>query len=99
MAGFTRGWRSCSSKWGDDGLFNFEQIGRDGCCRIKAMSLYQTPTEHSDSILRPVCSWCGSQMMLARIEPAAPDFEKRTFECARCHEFESVVVQENRGLG
>jgi hypothetical protein len=57
------------------------------------MSLYQTPTAHSDSIPRPACPWCGTQMMLARIEPDKPEHEQRTFECLRCHKSETVVVK------
>ena len=57
------------------------------------MSLYQTPTSHSDSVPRPCCSWCGMQMMLARIDPETDDSEQRTFECFRCKRLESVVAR------
>jgi len=57
------------------------------------MSLFQTPTTHSDSIRRPACDMCGMQMMLARLDFDIPDYEQRTFECFRCRNRESVVVK------
>jgi ribosomal protein S27AE len=32
----------------------------------------------------PTCAKCGSPMWLSRIEPDAPDHDRRTFECPRC---------------
>ncbi len=61
------------------------------------MSLYQTPTAHSDSISRPACPTCGMQMMLARIHSDQPDQEQRTFECGRCRNVESVTVKMTQG--
>ena len=48
------------------------------------MTIYQPATFYSASIIRPVCSRCNAQMMLARIEPDKPDHDKRTFECPNC---------------
>ena len=36
------------------------------------------------------CPKCGAKMWLTRIEPYAPGFDKRTFECPTC---ESVVSE------
>jgi hypothetical protein len=30
------------------------------------------------------CSKCGNPMRLSHIEPAAPGYDVRTFECAKC---------------
>jgi hypothetical protein len=43
--------------------------------------------------VRPPCPKCRSRMMLARIEPDKPDHDKRTFECSKCDNIESVVVK------
>jgi len=35
-------------------------------------------------MLHPSCPDCGMPMLLARIEPYQPDYDKRTFECQAC---------------
>jgi len=56
------------------------------------MTTYQPVTPYSTSIIRPPCPKCGAQMLLARIEPDAPDHDKRSFECSACgHEHSEVV--------
>ena len=57
------------------------------------MTLYRPATSYSDAIIRPVCSRCQTQMMLSRIEPDAPDHDKRTFECPACNHEISEIVQ------
>ena len=57
------------------------------------MSLYQTPTAHSDSIPRPMCPQCGTQSLLARVDPHESGHEQRTFECFRCLRSETVIVK------
>jgi len=42
---------------------------------------------------RPECPKCGTQMVLARIEPDKPDYDRRTFECAQCGHSESLTVK------
>jgi hypothetical protein len=44
---------------------------------------------------RPPCSICGRIMMLARIEPDKPDYDKRAFECVACNRSEVLVVKYN----
>jgi hypothetical protein len=39
------------------------------------------------------CSKCANPMRLSRIEPAAPAFDVRIFECATCNTSESFVVR------
>jgi hypothetical protein len=44
---------------------------------------------------RPPCSICGGTMMLARIEPENPDFDKRTHECVARKRSETLVIRYN----
>ena len=57
-------------------------------------------TPHSDSLLRPICSHCGTATFLVGIEtatltvgkgPARPGYELHTFQCPKCEHFETVV--------
>jgi hypothetical protein len=41
----------------------------------------------------PKCTTHTTQMYLARIEPAKPGFDLRTFECPRCQHVETAVAQ------
>jgi hypothetical protein len=41
---------------------------------------------------RPLCSKCGSVMMLARIEPARPDYDLRSFECSSCNNVDQYII-------
>jgi ribosomal protein L37AE/L43A len=38
------------------------------------------------------CSKCGNPMRLSEIEPAAPGYDVRTFECAKCNFSERFSV-------
>jgi hypothetical protein len=40
-----------------------------------------------------VCTKCGSEMMLARIEPAKPGFDLRTFECSECNNADQYIIE------
>jgi len=56
------------------------------------MTTYQPATLHSDAIMRPFCSKCGTTMRLSAIEAAEkPGHELRTFECPKCHHIETRV--------
>jgi predicted RNA-binding Zn-ribbon protein involved in translation (DUF1610 family) len=57
------------------------------------MTIYQPATTYSAAIIRPSCPRCGTRMMLARIEPAQPEHDKRTFECPKCGNEHSEVVK------
>ena len=41
---------------------------------------------------RPVCSKCGAPMWLIRIEPEKSGCARRTFECPRCHNQMTEVI-------
>ena len=57
------------------------------------MTIFEPATAYSNSIVRPPCSKCGTQVLLALIEPDKPDHDKRTFECSICGHSESFVVK------
>ena len=57
------------------------------------MTLSQLPTAYSESIERPLCVKCATQMMLCRIQPETGDFDKRTFECPSCAHEETWIVK------
>jgi DNA-directed RNA polymerase subunit RPC12/RpoP len=57
------------------------------------VTIFKPATPYSTAIVRPPCPKCGSQMWLARIEPDAPDYDKRTFECPKCNHKLSMVVK------
>jgi hypothetical protein len=41
----------------------------------------------------PQCNKCGARMWLARIEPYAPDHDKRTYECPECNAEITEIVK------
>src|SRR5258708_14910194 len=56
------------------------------------------------AVERPACPKCQTQLMLARIVPAFPGTDLRTFECAECdYVLRTLAVCESlrspRGLG
>lgn len=44
-------------------------------------------------VTAPFCAECGTQTVLKAIVPDIPHFEKRTFECPKCHNSESKFVK------
>jgi hypothetical protein len=56
------------------------------------------PSTHSDPLYSRAeigilgCAKCGSPMRLSLIEPAAPGYDVRTFECVRCNSSERFSV-------
>jgi hypothetical protein len=41
---------------------------------------------------RPPCPKCPSRMSLARIMSGPKGYDKRTFECTKCHHVETLTV-------
>jgi hypothetical protein len=39
------------------------------------------------------CTKCGARVILARIEPARPGFDLRTFECSKCNNADQYIVE------
>jgi hypothetical protein len=57
------------------------------------MTKFQPATQRTHAIIRPPCPNCGTRMMLSRIEPDSPGYEKRTFECSNCHHEVSEIAE------
>ena len=55
------------------------------------MTIYQPVTAHSNSIKRPVCSKCGTAMLLFGIEAESPGHELQSFECPKCQNIETRI--------
>jgi hypothetical protein len=55
------------------------------------MTTYQPATLHSQAIMRPFCTKCGTTTRLSGIEAEKPGHELRTFECPKCHHIETRV--------
>jgi formamidopyrimidine-DNA glycosylase len=43
--------------------------------------------------LRPPCSRCGRPLVLARIEPDKPGFDRRIYYCAHCQLPECIITR------
>jgi hypothetical protein len=41
----------------------------------------------------PSCTKCAAPMILARIEPAKPGFDLRTFECSKCNNADQYIIE------
>ena len=52
---------------------------------------FASATPHSDCIVRPSCSECGTATFLVGIEPERPGYELLTFQCPKCENFEIAV--------
>jgi len=50
----------------------------------------------SAAFMQPVCSKCGVPLWLTRIEPDKPGFARRSFECPRCQNQISEVIELER---
>ena len=53
--------------------------------------VFEPATAHSDAVVRPVCSVCGTATWLVGIESERPGYELRTFERPTCRHFETAV--------
>jgi hypothetical protein len=47
----------------------------------------------SKELSAPPCLRCGGRLWLTRIEPRAPGFDCRSFECSKCHGTASYEVE------
>ena len=55
------------------------------------ITVFAPATAHSDSIVRPNCSECGTATLLIGIEPQRPGYDLHTFQCPACDNFETAV--------
>ena len=54
---------------------------------------YPAPTLFRDRLMEAPCTKCGAKMALARIEPAKPGYDLRTFECTKCNNADQYIVE------
>jgi hypothetical protein len=52
----------------------------------------RTPALFRDSLMEAPCTKCSAKMRLARIEPAKPGYDLRTFECTKCSNTDQYIV-------
>jgi DNA-directed RNA polymerase subunit M/transcription elongation factor TFIIS len=51
------------------------------------------PTAHTIDVSNlPLCSKCGTMMVVARIEPHTTGYDMRAFECPSCDHSEDAVL-------
>ena len=53
--------------------------------------VFEPATAHSNAVVRPVCTVCGTATLLVGIESERRGYELRTFECPTCRQFETAV--------
>src|ERR1019366_208938 len=51
------------------------------------------PTLFRDRWMEAPCTKCGAKMTLARIEPAKPGDDLRSFECTKCNNIDQHFVE------
>ena len=51
------------------------------------------PTLFRDRLMEAPCTKCCGKMTLARIEPAKPGYDLRTFECTKCNNADQYIVE------
>ena len=49
--------------------------------------------------MRPACPTCGSRMLLVRIFPDKPGHDQHTYECPRCADEITEIVQSEKAEG
>jgi hypothetical protein len=54
-------------------------------------AIFAPATAHSDAVIRPSCSQCGTATNLVGKEPDSPGYELHTFQCPKCENFELAV--------
>jgi hypothetical protein len=59
-------------------------------------SIHPNPLYSQAEIETLACSKCGNPMRLSQIEPAAPGYDIRTFECLRCNSSERFRSSQSR---
>ena len=56
-------------------------------------AVFSSGTRHSDAIVRPGCSQCGTVTVLVGIEQSRHCSELHTFECPNCEHLETAVAK------
>jgi len=70
--------------------------GRGSCssvCLFVGLSMATITGKPPGVFMRPACPTCGSRMLLVRIFPDKPGHEQHTYECPRCADEITEIVQ------
>lgn len=71
-------------------MFNVRSCGNsDG--QISMRAIFAPATAHSDAIVRPSCSECGTATVLVGVEPERLGGELHTFQCPNCEHYETAI--------
>ena len=74
--------------------FAFQSKFRGSCsCLFVGMSMATITAKPPRAFMRPACPTCGSRMLLVRIFPDKPGHDQYTYECPRCADEITEIVQ------
>jgi hypothetical protein len=62
-------------------------------CLFVGVSMATITDKPPGVFMRPACPTCGSRMLLVRIFPDKPGHDQHTYECSRCADEITEIVQ------
>ena len=62
-------------------------------CLFVGLSMATITGKPPGVFMRPACPTCGSRMLLVRIFPDKPGHEQHTYECPRCADEITEIVE------
>ena len=62
-------------------------------CLFVGVSMATITDKPPNVFMRPACPTCGSRMLLVRIFPDKPGRDQHTYECPRCADEITEIVQ------
>ena len=75
-------------------LFNRNLRGScSSVCLFVGLSMATITGKLPGVFMRPACPTCGSRMLLVRIFPDKPGHDQHTYECPRCADEITEIVQ------
>jgi DNA-directed RNA polymerase subunit RPC12/RpoP len=75
-------------------LFNRNLRGScSSVCLFVGLSMATITGKPPGVFMRPACPTCGSRMLLVRIFPDKPGHDQHTYECPRCADEITEIVQ------
>ena len=75
-------------------LFNRNLRGScSSVCLFVGLSMATITGKPPGVFMRPACPTCGSRMLLVRIFPDKPGRDQHTYECPRCTDEITKIVQ------
>ena len=68
-------------------------------CLFVGLSMATMTGKPPGVFMRPACPTCGSRMLLVRIFPDKPGHHQHTYECPRCADEITEIVQSEKAEG